>query len=124
VRPGGASPAPSTLQQSTICSANYFWKELCVISIRQQVCTRQIFSRKIGQEDAQATQGSFIWATTHGFESLKLPHSHKEYVRRYNEEIERKVKETELSKALARQAQALKKDSAAALVAKLVALLE
>ena len=58
------------------------------------------------------------------FESLKLPHSHKEYVRRYNEEIERKAKETGLSKTLASQAQALKKDSAAALVAKLVALLE
>ena len=52
------------------------------------------------------------------FESLKLPHSHKEYVRRYNEEIERKVK-VELSKTLASQAQALKKYSAAALVAML-----
>ena len=36
------------------------------------------------------------------FISVKLPHSHKEYIRRYNEEIERKVKEVQLAETMRR----------------------
>ena len=37
------------------------------------------------------------------FISVKLPQSHKEYLRRYNEEVERRVKEMKLAKILQEQ---------------------
>ena len=87
------------------------------------VHTSDIFTKDLGKKLHKQHRDVLFGRQPMVFESLKLPHSHKEYVRRYNEEIERKVKEMELSKTLASQAQALKKDSAAALVAKFVAVL-
>ena len=37
------------------------------------------------------------------FISVKLPQSHKEYLRRYNEEVERRVKEMKLARILQEQ---------------------
>ena len=88
-----------------------------------EVHTSHIFTKYLGKKLHKRHRDVLIGRVPMEFISQKLPHSHKEYVRRYNEEIERKVKEMELSKTLASQAQALKKDSAAALVAKLVAVL-
>ena len=86
--------------------------------------TSDIFTKDLGKKLHKRHHDVLFGRVPVEFISQKLPHSHKEYVRRYNEEIERKVKEMELSKTLACQVEARKTDTAAALLAKLVAMCE
>ena len=89
-----------------------------------EVHTSDIFTKDLGKKLHKRHRDVLFGRVPMEFISQKLPHSHQEYVRRYNEEIERKVKEMELSKTLACQVEARKTDTAAALLAKLAAMCE
>ena len=87
-----------------------------------EVHTSDIFTKDLGKKLHKRHRDVLFGRVPMEFISLKLPKSHKEYVRRYNEEIERKVKEMELSKTLASQVKARKQEVAAALLAELRAI--
>ena len=65
-----------------------------------EVQTSDIMTKDLGKKLHKLHRDVMFGRQPMQFISLKLPHSHKEYVRRHNEEVERRVAELQLKQVL------------------------